>query len=125
MRLQVCDDLREPVGRHRRGNICHQQKICDDMEDKIITAFEATRNSKGKGDTPAGLKRWIDKLRKAKVRWERIFHRYVGQALAKDDYSFTRVNKRFLGQDMYLPDLRSYTIGNVVIAIDTSGSYTG
>jgi predicted metal-dependent peptidase len=94
----------------------------DDMEDKIITAYEMTKNQKGKGNTPAGLKRWIDKLRKAKVRWERIFHRYVGQALAKDDYSFTRVNKRFLGQDMYLPDMRSHIIGSVVIAIDTSGS---
>lgn len=94
----------------------------DDMEDKIITAYEMTKNQKGRGTTPAGLKRWIEKLRKNKVKWERIFHRYVGQALAKDDYSFTRVNKRFLGQDMYLPDLRSYIIGSVVIAIDTSGS---
>lgn len=94
----------------------------DDMEDKIITAYEMTKNHKGKGDVPAGLKRWIDKLRKSKVKWERVFHRYVGQALAKDDYSFTRVNKRFLGQDMYLPDMRSYIIGSVVIAIDTSGS---
>lgn len=94
----------------------------DDMEDKIITAWEMTKNQTGKGSTPAGMKRWIDKLRKSRVRWERIFHRYVGQALAKDDYSFTRVNKRFVGQDMYLPDMRSHIIGNVVIAIDTSGS---
>ncbi len=94
----------------------------DDMEDKIITAWEMTKNHKGKGDAPAGMKRWIEKLRKSKVRWERIFHRYVGQALAKDDYSFTRVNKRFIGQGMYLPDMRSHIIGNVVIAVDTSGS---
>ncbi len=94
----------------------------DDMEDKIITAYEMTKNAKGKGDIPAGIKRWIDKLRKARVKWERVFHRYVGQALAKDDYSFTRVNKRFLGQDMYLPDMRSHIIGSVVVAIDTSGS---
>lgn len=94
----------------------------DDMEDKIITAYEMTKNHKGKGNTPAGLKRWIEKLRNAKVKWERVFHRYVGQALAKDDYSYTRVNRRFLGQDMYLPDLRNYIIGSVVIAVDTSGS---
>lgn len=94
----------------------------DDMEDKIITAYELTKNQKGRGNSPAGLKRWLDKLRKSKVRWERIFHRYVGQALAKDDYSYTRVNKRFVGQDMYLPDLRNHIIGSVVIAIDTSGS---
>lgn len=94
----------------------------DDMEDRIITAYEMTKNQKGRGSTPGGLKRWIDKLRKSKVRWERIFHRYVGQALAKDDYSFTRINKRFVGQDMYLPALRSYIVGSVVLAIDTSGS---
>ena len=94
----------------------------DDMEDRVITAYEITKNQRSRGHIPGGLQRWIDKLRKSKVKWERIFHRYVGQALAKDDYSFTKINKRFLGQKMYLPALRSYVIGNVVIAIDTSGS---
>lgn len=94
----------------------------DDMEDKILTAYEMTKNSKSKGDLPSGIKRWIDKMRKAKVKWERIFHRYIGQALSKDDYSYTRVNKRMIGQDIYLPDLRSNIIGSVVVAIDTSGS---
>lgn len=94
----------------------------DDMEDKIIAAYEATKNSKSKGNIPGGLKRWIDKLRKNKVKWERVFHRYVGSALAKDDYSFTRPNRRLVGQDIYIPDLRSHVIGNVVVAIDTSGS---
>ena len=94
----------------------------DDMEDKIITAYEMAKNTKGKGDLPAGMKRWIEKMRKSKVNWQRVFWKYVGAALAKDDYSYTRVNKRYLGQDIYLPDLRSHKIGNVVIAIDTSGS---
>jgi predicted metal-dependent peptidase len=94
----------------------------DDMEDKIITAYEMSKNTKGRGELPAGMKRWIEKMRKSKVNWQRVFWKYVGQALSKDDYSYTRVNKRFLGQDIYLPDLRSHKIGNVVIAIDTSGS---
>ena len=94
----------------------------DDMEDRIVTAYEMTKNTKGKGDLPGGLKRWIDKLKRSKVPWSRIFHRYVGQAVSRDDYSYTRVNKRYIGQDIYLPDLRSHTIGDVVIGIDTSGS---
>jgi len=97
-------------------------KEWDDMEDKIISAYEMTRNSKSKGSMPGGLKRWIDKLRKAKVNWARVFHRYVGQALAKDDYSYVRANRRFVPQDIYLPDLRNYIIGTVVVAVDTSGS---
>jgi predicted metal-dependent peptidase len=94
----------------------------DDMEDKIVTAYEMTKDAKSKGDIPAGIKRWIDKIRKSKVNWTRIFHQYIGNAISKDDYSYTRVNKRFLGQDIYLPDLRSHTLGRVIVAIDTSGS---
>lgn len=94
----------------------------DDMEDRIITAYEMAKNTKGKGDLPAGIKRWIDKMRKSRVKWQRIFHKYIGAAVSKDDYSYTRVNKRFLGQDIYLPDLRSHIIGSVVVAVDTSGS---
>lgn len=94
----------------------------DDMEDKVVAAYEMTKNSKSRGSVPAGLQRWIDKIRKAKVKWERIFHKYVGQALSKDDYSYIRINKRYAPQDIYLPDLRSYIIGSVVVAVDTSGS---
>lgn len=94
----------------------------DDMEDKILTAYEMTRDAKGRGEVPAGIKRWIEKMKKSKVKWERVFHRFIGQALSRDDYSYTRVNKRYIGQDIFLPDLRSPTIGSVVIGVDTSGS---
>ena len=122
---QIYDTLPEDCSKFQTLDVhieSSDESSWDDMEDRIITAYEMTKNHKGKGNTPAGLKRWIDKLRKNKVKWERIFHRYVGQALAKDDYSFTRVNKRFLGQGIYLPDLRSNIIGSVIIAVDTSGS---
>jgi len=122
---QVYDDLPEDCSKYQMFDLHIESSdgsSWDDMEEKIITAYEMTKNTKGKGSMPGGLKRWIDKLRKNKVKWERIFHKYVGQALAKDDYSYTRVNRRFLSQDVYLPDLRNYIIGNVVIAIDTSGS---
>lgn len=99
----------------------------DDMEDKIISAFEMTKDfyeGKDHGKFPGGIKRWIEKMRRSKVKWERIFHKYVGQALAKDDFSYHRCNRRMLPQDIYLPDLRNHIIGNVVVAVDTSGSIT-
>lgn len=100
----------------------------DDMEDKIIAAYEMSKdfyeNSKNQGKLPNNIKRWIEHMRNSKVKWERIFHRFVGQALAKDDYSYTRCNRRYLGQDIYLPDLRNNIIGKVVIGVDTSGSIT-
>lgn len=100
----------------------------DEMEDKIISAYEMSKDfyeeGKNQGKMPAGIRRWIDKMRNSKVKWERIFHRYIGQALAKDDYSYTKCNRRYLAHDIYLPDLRSHIIGNVVIGVDTSGSIT-
>ena len=122
---QIYDALPEDCGNYQTLDMHidnSDESSWDDMEDRVIAAYEMTKNTKSQGKLPGGLQRWIDKLRKNKVRWERIFHKYVGQALAKDDYSYVRVNKRFVGQGMYLPDLRSNTIGSVVLAIDTSGS---
>jgi predicted metal-dependent peptidase len=41
---------------------------------------------------------------------------------AKNDYSWARPNRRFLAQGLYLPGLHSEELGDVVLAIDTSGS---
>ena len=43
--------------------------------------------------------------------------------LAKSDYSWSRPNRRFIHQGLYLPSLHSENdMGKVVIAVDTSGS---
>lgn len=96
----------------------------DDMEDKVITSYEIAKSGDSFGNMPESIKRFIDRIRKSRVKWERVFHKYIGQALSKDDYSYTRINKRCVGQGIFLPDLRSKKIGNVVVAVDTSGSIT-
>lgn len=93
----------------------------DEMRDKILQAFEATKG-RNQGYIPAGLARAIERMKKARVPWQRIFQSFVGQALAKDDYFFSRPNRRYLAQDLFLPDLRNMIVGKVVLAIDTSGS---
>lgn len=129
---QIYDELPKDVS-HLETMDTHIEQMdgtedWDDMEDKIIAAYEGTKdfyeNEKNQGKLPSGIRRFIEKMRKARVRWERIFHRYVGQALAKDDFSYTRCNRRYMPQDIYLPDLRNHIIGNVVIGVDTSGSIT-
>jgi predicted metal-dependent peptidase len=41
---------------------------------------------------------------------------------ARNDYSWSRPNRRFVAQGLYLPGLHSEELGEVVIAVDTSGS---
>lgn len=99
----------------------------DDMEDRVITAYEMTKDfydGKTHGKFPGGIERWIAKIRKSKVKWERIFHKYVGEAVAHDDFSYARCNRRMMAQDIYLPSMHNHVIGNIVVAVDTSGSIT-
>jgi predicted metal-dependent peptidase len=41
---------------------------------------------------------------------------------ARNDYSWVRPNRRFIARGLYLPGLHSEELGDVVLAVDTSGS---
>src|SRR5208282_5738727 len=41
---------------------------------------------------------------------------------AKSDYAWTPPNRRHIARGLYLPSLRSETLGPVVVGVDTSGS---
>ena len=41
---------------------------------------------------------------------------------ARNDYTWARPNRRFVAQGLYLPGLHSEELGDVVLAVDTSGS---
>jgi hypothetical protein len=43
------------------------------------------------------------------------FFRNFFRDLASDDYSWSRPNKRFLPYDIYLPSLRSPSLGEIVV----------
>lgn len=95
--------------------------VLNEIKDKVMQAYEATK--KLQGFVPAGLVRSIEDMMKPKVPWQKIFLRFLGNALARDDYSFAKPNRRFLSyDDIIMPDLRNNIVGNVVIAVDTSGS---
>ena len=91
-----------------------------EIEDRIIAAYEISKREEGK--MPAGIIRAVDEIRKSRVPWTRIFQRYLGSALAKEDYSYSQPNRRFIGQDLYMPSLMNYKVGQVAVAVDTSGS---
>lgn len=91
-----------------------------EIEDRIIASYETSKREEGK--IPNGIIRAVEEIRKARVPWTRIFQRYLGSALAKEDYSYLQPNRRFIGQDLYMPSLMSYKLGLVAVAIDTSGS---
>jgi predicted metal-dependent peptidase len=44
--------------------------------------------------------------------------------LSKEDYTYSPPNRRYLAQDIYVPSLRSRTVGVLVVSVDSSASIT-
>lgn len=82
---------------------------------------EAANVAKSAGSLPASLERLIESVLKPSVDWRDVLHEFAG-TWAREDYSWSRPNARFLDDGLYLPSMHSETLGNIVIGIDTSGS---
>lgn len=85
-----------------------------------IATIQAAQSAKGQGKLPAHLERFIEEMLAPKVDWRERLRRFVTQS-AKDDYSWVRPNRRFMPA-FILPSLHSESMGEMVVAIDTSGS---
>lgn len=94
--------------------------VLNNVDWKIATV-QAAAAAKAMGKLPGKLARFVDELTSPKVDWRAILQRFITET-SKNDYSWTRPNKRFLAQGFVLPTLHSETMGEIVVAIDTSGS---
>jgi len=88
-----------------------------------IAVVQAAQSAKiqGKGDLPAGIARLVDEIVNPKADWKTILRRFVDNC-NKNDYTWTRPNKRYLPQGIYLPSLKSESLKPIAVVMDTSGS---
>jgi predicted metal-dependent peptidase len=69
------------------------------------------------------LPRAITDLLEPKVNWREVLREFVSSATkGKDEYTWRKFNRRVIANDMYLPTVENETIGEIIVAIDTSGS---
>lgn len=73
------------------------------------------------GKAPAGLERLIEEMTEPKINWKEALARFMNE-ISKNDYSFSRPNRRFMPQGIYMPTLRSPELGEIAVLVDTSGS---
>lgn len=85
------------------------------------TAEQSLAQAKARGTVPGSLVRAIGELLQSIVDWRSVLRRYV-QETARNDYSWTSPNRRYIASGLYLPELRVPACGRIAIAIDTSGS---
>ena len=86
-----------------------------------MAVAQAEQAAKGVGELPAGLGRTVEQIVRPTADWRAVLQAFVS-AHARNDYSWSRPNRRFLTQGWYLPGMRSEELGDVVLAVDTSGS---
>jgi predicted metal-dependent peptidase len=78
------------------------------------------------GRMGAKIPRTIQELLEPKVDWREVLREFVTSAIrGSDEYTWRRFNKRLMANDIYMPSMENESIGELVVAIDTSGSIDG
>ena len=86
-----------------------------------IAAEQALRSARACGHEPAGVDRPLSESRQSRQDWRTILRDFVA-ATAPSDYRWSPPNRRHIGSGLYLPSVERRGLGEIVIAVDTSGS---
>lgn len=78
--------------------------------------------SMGSGINQA-LDRLINKAHNPKVSWREVISRFLEET-SRNNYTWQRPNPRYIQSGIVMPSLLSKSYGQVLIAVDTSGSVT-
>jgi predicted metal-dependent peptidase len=75
------------------------------------------------GKMSANVPREISEVLQAKVDWREAMREFVTSfCVDKDESTWRRPSRRWIGQDVYMPSMIGESVGRIVIGIDMSGS---
>ena len=93
------------------------QKIKDEIKQAMIQSAAAA----GAGKVPAGIQRLIKDLTEPKMNWRQLIRQEI-QSIVRNDYAFTRPNRKSMHSGAILPGMKEDVTIDVAIALDMSGS---
>jgi predicted metal-dependent peptidase len=86
-----------------------------------IAAEQALRSANACGYDPAGIERRLTENRQSQQDWRAILRDFVAATIPAD-YRWTPPNRRYIASGLYLPSVERRGLGEIVVAVDTSGS---
>jgi predicted metal-dependent peptidase len=89
-----------------------------------VAVAQARQVARARGELPEGLARLVEQVLRPKVDWREVLREFIARH-AHNDYRWFPPNRRFVHRGLYLPGLRSEELGDLVVAVDTSGSIGG
>jgi predicted metal-dependent peptidase len=93
------------------------QQIRDEIKEAMIQSAAAA----GAGKVPAGIQRMIKDMTEPKINWRDLVRQEI-QSIIRNDYSFTRPNRKSMHSGAILPGMKEATTIDIGISIDMSGS---
>ena len=93
------------------------QQIRDEIKEAMIQSAAAA----GAGKVPAGIQRMIKDMTEPKISWRDLVRQEI-QSIVRNDYSFSRPNRKSWHSGAILPGMKEATTIDVGISIDMSGS---
>lgn len=93
------------------------QKIKDEIKEAMIQSAAAA----GAGKVPAGIQRLIKDLTEPKIDWRTLIRQEI-QSIIRNDYAFTRPNRKSMHSGAILPGMKEATTIDVAVGMDMSGS---
>ena len=94
-----------------------------EMTQKIENALKEGSILAGK--VGGKIPRAIDELFVPKIDWREMTREFVSSTCkGNDEFTWRKFNKRMLPNDLYLPSMENESVGELILANDTSGSNT-
>lgn len=100
------------------GSQADQNQVATEWE---VAVAQAHRSARERGKLAAGLERLVQETLKPKVDWREVLREFVTRH-ARNDYRWFPPNRRHIHAGLYLPGMRSEELGDLIVAVDTSGS---
>lgn len=89
-----------------------------------IRVAQAAQAAKMAGKLSVGMSRLVDNMLSPKVAWQDVLRRFVVKCRA-DTRTWARPNRRFISQGLHRPSISGESMGEIVVAVDCSGSIGG
>lgn len=84
---------------------------------------QAANQARAMGNLPKGVRELIEKALRPTIYWPTVVQRFLTQR-KPDDYTWSRGNRRYMPQGLYLPSTSITPTGDIAVFVDTSGSVT-
>jgi predicted metal-dependent peptidase len=100
---------------------CPKEEQGKQEQEWKMAVEQAATAARAAGKLPGHLAKLVEELRESHVPWADLLRQFIAQQIPTD-FTWSRPSRRTISQDIYLPSLTKEGLGDLVFAIDMSGS---